>query len=639
MRYRADIDGLRALAIGLVLLFHAFPSYCRAGFVGVDVFFVISGYLITRILLVRRARGLSVGGFVLDFYEHRVRRIFPALIVVLVSCAIYGWFRLMPAAYESLAKFIAGGAAFVNNFLLWSESGYFDQSIESKPLMHLWSLAIEEQFYIVWPLLILFIARIAAGRYLTMILGLLVLGSFAYGVHLTGADPTAAYYSPLSRGWELGVGGILASIHARGIAAKPTRFGGAVSALALVLVIVGAFFVIDKSQFPGWQALIPVGATAAVIWFGSGTKVDRYLLGTRPIVFVGLISYPLYLWHWGILSFIRIQNPLPPGVVLLGALAVSVGLAAATYYLVERPLKRLKLRTASVAVAVAMVLVFAFALTAYSFKWSGVHLTPMQVALSKEYDPRPDYRFGTCFLDSAVQTPSDFAPECTEASSPDSPTLLIWGDSLAAQLYPGLAAQAETLDYALVQRTASSCPPAIHDSYSDRANCNEINAAVRAYIEEYRPAAVTINGRWPSDDVARAAQIREVIAFLRSNGVQTIVLVGPGPDWQPDLRGILLGMEFPNEALPKYLTPPAATWPTTKALDSNLHRLADDLDVDYLSLIAILCRVDECQIRVSDEIPAGLITSDHDHLTAQASKLVFESYKFPRTTTSGKEVP
>ena len=215
-RYRSDIDGLRALAVGLVLLFHAFPSYLPGGFIGVDVFFVISGYLITGILIERSGRGLSVGRYLGDFYRHRVRRIFPALIVVLVACAVYGWFRLFPEDYESLTKYIAGGAGFVSNFLLAGDSGYFDSSSELKPLVHLWSLAIEEQFYIVWPLLILFVGRLARGRALPVVLGVLTLASFVYGVYLTTANPTLAYYSPLARGWELGVGGLVAVFHSSG---------------------------------------------------------------------------------------------------------------------------------------------------------------------------------------------------------------------------------------------------------------------------------------------------------------------------------------------------------------------------------------------------------------------------------------
>lgn len=608
-----------------MLLYHAFPGYVHAGFIGVDVFFVISGYLITGILLDRRARGTTTARYFLDFYQRRAKRIFPALIVVLVACAVYGWFRLFPSDFESLTKYIAGGAAFVENFVLWGEAGYFDQATELKPLMHLWSLAIEEQFYIVWPMLILFIGRMWRGRFFPAVFVVLIAASLIYSIVITPIDPTAAYYSPLSRGWELAVGGLLASLHARGISAKPSVAGGVISAVALAIIPIGALFLIDKNQFPGWQALLPVLATAAIIWFGAATWVDRRILGTRPVVYIGLISFPLYLWHWVLLSFLRIEDPAPSGILLLGALFVSVVLAAATYHLVEKPLKGRNLRTVSAVALAVMVLIFAFALTAHQMKWSGVQLTETQKALSVAYDPRPDYRFESCFLDSVTQSSVDFAPKCEDSGSGD-PSLLLWGDSLTAQLYPGLAAN-DSLAYAVTQRTATSCPPSVDDEYSDRGNCDEINSATRDWIEQNHPQAVILDGRWSEDAAAREAQITGVIEFLRTNQVENIVIVGPAPDWAPDLRGILIRERFQSDVLPERMTPPAETWPGTQARDADLSRIAGSLGVQYVSLTDALCDGDQCLIRVSNDIPDGLVASDHDHLTAQASIFVLRNFE------------
>jgi peptidoglycan/LPS O-acetylase OafA/YrhL len=632
LRYRPDIDGLRAVAVGLVLIFHAFPGYLRGGFVGVDIFFVISGYLITTVLLDARIRGPSVSAFVLHFYKHRVRRIFPALTVVLVACAVYGWFRLFPTEYEDLTKYIFGGAGFVTNFIAWSDAGYFDQSADVKPLLHLWSLAIEEQFYFVWPLLILLVGRLSRGRHFSWIFGVLALASLVYCVYLTSVDPTAAYYSPLSRGWELAVGGLLASLHARGLAARAGALSGAISIVALASILVSAVFFINEVNFPGWQALWPVAASAAIIWFGAGTWSNRVILSWRPIVYIGLISYPLYLWHWVLLVFLRIQNPQPPGIVLILTLGASVLLAAATFHLVERPLKRLPLEKVGAIFVTIMALILVFGVTAHALQLSGVKLTPTQTALSKAYDPEAAYRFHQCFLDSAVQRASDFGAQCVKSPGSDKPALLLWGDSLAAQLYPGLAARKNTLGYELEQRTASSCPPSLENSYSDRGNCNEINAVTRTYIEKSRPTSVIINGRWPEDVTVRNAQITAISAFLQANGVKTIELVGPAPDWVPDLRGNLLRTSFPGDALPEFMTPPEATWPATKAVEHSLEKLASDLGIRYFSLIGTLCTADKCRIRVSDDIPAGLVTSDHDHLTAEASTFVFKSFELPAVT-------
>lgn len=620
--YRPDIDGLRAVAVGLVLLFHGFPSISRSGFIGVDVFFVLSGYLITSILLKSSARSPSVRDYLLDFYRHRLRRIFPALIVVLVACAVYGWFRLFPADYENLTKYIAAGAGFVSNFVLSTESGYFDAGAELKPLTHLWSLAIEEQFYLVWPVVVLVLTRIARGRYLPAALGVLTAASFVFGVYLTFRDPTAAYYSPLSRGWELGVGGLLAVLHARGKRARPGRASEIISVVALLVIPVGAVTFIESSQFPGWHALVPVLATAALIWFGSGTWVDRRFLGTRPIVWIGLISYPLYLWHWVVLAFLRIEYPAPPGVLVLAALGLSVVLAAATYLFVEKPIRRLPLTRVSVAVLVAMAVVLVYALAATTLRWSGVQLTPTQQKLSQAYDPRPDYRFERCFLDSATQGPADFAPECTDDAAAGQPSAFLWGDSLVAQLYPGMAQTRDVHGFAIVQRTASSCPAATADVYGDRGNCNALNAAIRDEISRDQPDTVILDGRWPEDADQREAQLRDLSEFLTASGVQHVVLVGPAPDWYPDLRGMLVRQEFPDDVLPERLPPPD-TWPATVARDESLREVAGELGMDYISLVDLLCDDGGCLIRVSEEIPDGLVTSDHDHLTAQASEFVF----------------
>jgi hypothetical protein len=282
-----------------------------------------------------------------------------------------------------------------------------------------------------------------------------------------------------------------------------------------------------------------------------------------------------------------------------------------------------------------MACVLTFALAADLLQWSGVSLTPTQKALSQSYDPEPAYRYHSCFLDSATQTSSDFAAGCSARGAAGDPTLLLWGDSLSAQLYPGLEARGDDLGYRLAQRTASSCPPELDNRYGDRGNCNEINASTRAYIEKTRPQAVVINGRWPDDESQRTAQITGIAAFLRANGVQTVILVGPAPDWEPDLRGILIRMTFPNDRLPLRMTPPASSWPGTQAEDASLQALSTKIGAQYVSLVAQLCTGQTCRIRVSDDIPAGLVASDHDHLTAQSSIFVLKDFRVASAGSTG----
>jgi peptidoglycan/LPS O-acetylase OafA/YrhL len=353
--YRPDIDGLRAIAVLAVIGFHAFPAWIRGGFVGVDVFFVISGYLISTILLT----GMERGSFrFAQFYMRRIRRIFPALIVVLLSCMVAGWLALFSIEYVAVGKHVAGSAAFVSNFLLWNEADYFDKAAATKPLLHIWSLGIEEQFYIIWPLLLYLTWKRKAAT-LTLLLLLLVI-SFAFNVRGAHSDPAGDFYSPLTRFWELMAGAVLAylSLHREsvlgvfrklprpalqiiGVGAAPGSIVPNVTAATGLLLIVAAVLTINETkEFPGWWALLPVVGTYLMIASGPHTWIHNRILATRGLVAIGLISYPLYLWHWPLLSFIGIIDghaPSPKAATLV--ILLSFALAWLTYLLVEKPLR------------------------------------------------------------------------------------------------------------------------------------------------------------------------------------------------------------------------------------------------------------------------------------------------------------
>jgi peptidoglycan/LPS O-acetylase OafA/YrhL len=351
--YRPDIDGLRAIAVLAVIGFHAFPAWVRGGFVGVDVFFVISGYLISTILLT----GMERGSFRFSqFYIRRIRRIFPALVVVLLACMAAGWLVLFSVEYKALGKHVAGSAAFVSNFVLWNEAGYFDKAAATKPLLHIWSLAIEEQFYIVWPLLLFLVWKRKAATLALLLL--LLISSFTFNV--LSSDPAANFYSPLTRFWELMAGAVLAylSLHWEELAeifrklprpalqivgggTAPASITRDVTAVIGVLLIVAAVFTVDETKkFPGWWALLPVVGTYLMIASGSHAWINNKLLATRGLVAIGLISYPLYLWHWPLLSFMRIVNgSAPPPAAAVLAILLSFALAWLTYLVVEKPLR------------------------------------------------------------------------------------------------------------------------------------------------------------------------------------------------------------------------------------------------------------------------------------------------------------
>jgi peptidoglycan/LPS O-acetylase OafA/YrhL len=333
-KYRPDIDGLRAIAVGSVVAFHTFPNFFKGGYVGVDIFFVISGYLISGIIVdaVERDRFSY-----LDFYIRRIRRIFPALVIVIAATLVVGWYVLLPDEFERLGKHLAAGAGFATNLVLWSEAGYFDVSSDTKPLLHLWSLAIEEQFYILWPLILGLVWRRKRGL-LVATLSIAAI-SFAYNVISVVHHPVAAFYSPLARFWELMLGGILAYL-VRQKGEWLAQFHALRAAGGLLLIGVSVFALNREFAFPGYWALFPTVGAFLVISAGFTNWISRYVLGNRLMVGVGLISYPLYLWHWPILVFAKIvKGGLLTPTDRVTAIAASVALAFLTYRFIEYPIR------------------------------------------------------------------------------------------------------------------------------------------------------------------------------------------------------------------------------------------------------------------------------------------------------------
>ena len=377
-KYRRDIDGLRAIAILSVVAFHAFPNWIKGGFIGVDVFFVISGYLISTIVFENLVR--DTFSFA-EFYARRVKRIVPALILVLVSCLAFGWVTLLAGEYQELGLHTAGGAAFVTNLLSWTESGYFAGAADTKPLLHLWSLGVEEQFYIVWPILLWFVYKL--GGSLLKVCIYLAAASFFLNIYESNIDTAADFYFPQTRFWELMLGSILAWVtlyipdfstrtftklsewfskaYFRDQVIEAKNLSSSVSVLGLLLLAYGFWYLDKDFVFPGKWALIPVGGTLLVIIAGQEAWVNRVILSNSVAVWVGLISFPLYLWHWPLLTFARIIGSGTPGVsIRVAVVLLSVALAWLTYRLIEQPIRTGPNSRAKVTVLVLLVVMVGF---------------------------------------------------------------------------------------------------------------------------------------------------------------------------------------------------------------------------------------------------------------------------------------
>ncbi|MEW6037054.1 MAG: acyltransferase family protein [Pseudomonadota bacterium] len=464
LAYRPDIDGLRAVAILAVIVFHTYPRSLPGGFAGVDVFFVISGYLIGGIIF----RNLSAGSFSLaDFYARRARRIFPALITVLLSGLAFGWFALLADEYRALGKHVAAGAGFVSNLVLWRESGYFDTAAEFKPLLHLWSLGIEEQFYLLYPLLMALIWRLRANpaRSLFALAAL----SFGGNLYLVHSDAVSAFFLPFTRFWELLGGSALAYVHFQRATAKPsTSARHELQAGAGMLLIAAAILVLDKDKdFPGAWALLPTLGALLLIGAGQGAWINRRLLASRPMVFIGVISYPLYLWHWLLLSFgliLRSGEPLHHRAALL--IAAAFLLAWLTFRYIERPLRfgafelqRFKLASLWLMLACAGLLGFAV------FRLDGLPERPAlaDVRLKIDRDPprlaAEGYR-GNGIAKALFQgefKPGDDFFQLGDLPK-DQPLTAVIGDSHGNMLYQGLATAAARPE-TVVNLGRGSCLP------------------------------------------------------------------------------------------------------------------------------------------------------------------------------------
>ena len=630
--YRPDIDGLRAVAITLVVAYHAFPGRFSGGFVGVDVFFVISGFLITGIIFDQMRRGTFT---IASFYGRRVRRIFPAMITVVLATCLAGGVFLPAKELQSLGLSMIGSAAFVQNFVLLGEIGYFDVEAARKPLLHLWSLAIEEQYYILWPLLLLLIRRLRMNpvTWVAVLAGI----SFWVGLVLLGKNRDLAFYLPISRFWELFAGSFLAiatilakevPLFERTLAKAddflhPLVFSAGVPAgrnlpaqigalLAVGLVAWVTFRFGTDTPFPGKNAALPIAAAMLLI-LCKRSWVNQRLLASPPMVFIGLISYPLYLWHFPLMAFARIMSPpehLRP--VMVGVVLLSVALAWLTYRFVEYPIRFGGVcRRAISALGAGMVVIGLLGLIAdrtgglpqrMPSSLQGFMLTGAE---SSKY-----WRWGTCLLPPEKDA-SKFTPDC--AGHGGHPLLLIWGDSYAAAEYAGLEYFRAEMGYDVAEYTSSACPPLIGFVNRDREFCKGNNDFVLERVRALHPEVVILHSTWrhPLPDTDRG--LGETIARLREIGVKKIVLLGPPPSWE--------GIGLSANVIDYYFSHGWTLLPERTKYrldigdyDAQMRQLAEKHGIQFISIQKFMCNADGCLARIG---PDGreLTAFDPGHVT------------------------
>jgi len=623
-RYRSDIDGLRAIAVLSVVAFHALPGSNLGGYIGVDIFFVISGFLISTIIF----ENLEKNRFsFVEFYSRRIRRIFPALLTVMFACLAIGWFALLSDEYAQLGRHISGGAGFVSNFLLWSENGYFDSASGTKPLLHLWSLGVEEQFYIVWPLL-MWVAWKRRFNFLFTTLGI-ALASFAVNVGTIGNDAVAAFYSPLSRFWELLIGATLAyiTLHRPDVGLRYGRpWANWWSILGFALIGVNLLILSPQDAFPGWWALLPTLGAAAVIFASPRAWLNQKLLAHPLLVWFGLISYPLYLWHWPLLSLARVIHGPLSRKLALAVVLVAIALAWLTVKLIEKPLRFGRFarpKTIGLTILMGSIGVAGYYIHGYDGMdghgirgqdkgefyryFADIPANRWQLSFERYFrhecnfypEIRDLYHFGT-EIDKTCYTPDQTHKNI----------LFIWGDSHAQMLNYGLTHNLPK-DWQILQIASSGCPASIFPGH-DSEYCQQSNEFALEAIRDAKPNVVVIAQRGDH----RIARMQAIAAELSDLGVGKVIFLGPVPQWNEDLPKKIVRRLWEDTPERTYSGIDSATMAVNSELKKNLVQTDGMVFVDPIDLY---CDQDGCLTRIGPDRKLDITSWDHGHLTPLAS--------------------
>jgi peptidoglycan/LPS O-acetylase OafA/YrhL len=502
--YRADIEGLRALAVVPVIFCHA-RLFCPGGFIGVDVFFVISGYLITKIIL----SDLCSGGFTLArFYERRVRRIFPALFLMLAVSSACAYLLLLPHEMIAFGKSLMAAAAFVSNVFFSGEIGYFDMAAEQKPLLHVWSLAVEEQFYIFWPLVLLVLHNKAGQKGAFFFCALLAGVSLLHSEYLVHEARSTAFYLMPSRAFELGIGALLSlGSDFAFFRQMPRRAADGASLAGIALIGAALFLFDDLTPFPGKAALLPCLGAALVIAAGARhATAGGWFLSLPPVTFIGRISYSLYLWHWPILVFTYLYY----GRQLhfdekCWALLLTAVTAYLSWRFVEEPFRRVSVTSLSarafVGGAAAAGLVFACAgwgIVAYDGFPRRIETDSGEIAAMREESNA--LQLSPCLTKNEGAVPPVEGCLLGQSSSAANYDVVLWGDSHARQLAPLLDALGKRLNFTARVISKAGCGPLPGMHFTNEAvpikKCPEFNEAIEQVVLKHPPGLIILASRW-----------------------------------------------------------------------------------------------------------------------------------------------
>jgi peptidoglycan/LPS O-acetylase OafA/YrhL len=623
--YREDIDWLRAIAVLAVVAFHFEAPAVYGGFVGVDIFFVISGYLITGIIQSEVKRGTFSFA---QFYERRVRRLLPALYAMVALTAIPSFYYLLTSERSEFFRSIAAVVTFTSNFFFWFQTGYFDHAAVEKPLLHTWSLAVEEQFYLALPILLWALLRFFRGGRIALptALGALALASFALSIWLmrTGRSANAFFMSP-PRAWEFLIGGLVAT---PGFPALRNALAQQIArGIALMLIAIPIFSLRQGPGFPGFNALTPCIGAAMFIWSGIGVPTPtrgRYS-PLHVVKFFGQISYSLYLWHWPLFTFVRFSKP---GLMLdatdkIVLFALTVVISYLSWRFVEQPFRLRSLApTRPVAFRIAgfatlVLLAGSAGGIAVSQAPSDADRAALQLESYNAYNYQPLYRYSSCFAPSGER----FDDACLTLVSGKT-NVLLWGDSLAAHYFHGLGKATDPLTVNILQATQPACMPTFNAAAQGNAPCRSFAAQMDTFLGDRKPDLVILSADWleyarqPRFD-GMIADLKQTISRLNALGMP-VVLLGPAVQFRSRLPTMMMRAHLRHaEALSEDFV-----LPDIFSLDQNMKAaLPAHEKFSYVSVVDAVCPARQCPLTIDGGIP---LAWDHAHLTAEGSVYVME---------------
>jgi peptidoglycan/LPS O-acetylase OafA/YrhL len=642
-KYRADVDGLRALAVLSVMFFHGGLFGCRGGFVGVDVFYVISGYLITSFI----AKDIAEGRFSFSsFYERRMRRIFPALFAVLLFCALAAVVLFIPQDLIEFGKSLVATTLFVSNVFFWATAeplGYFAHTVASQPLLHTWSLSVEEQFYLVFPAMLVLLFRWAKGR---INVGLFLLAALSFGLSVWGTQhrPVATFYLSVPRAWELLIGALLATVAVPPLRSRVAREVAAL--LGLGLIVAAVFSLKTTTPFPGFGALLPCLGAGLIIYAGEhGASFTKTALSFRPLVFIGVISYSLYLWHWPLLVFGRyfavggLTNRETAAV-----LACSVIMAFLSFEFIERPFRgshttftRRRIFALGLAASVTTLAVgFAVYLT---------HGFPVRYGLrtrelvAENIARRDDYILACGNWRSEVHSLADI--NFCLLGNPSSKKVMFWGDSHVEQMYPAVRAMYDRGEFrggGALFAIANACLPAEHLNTVGVGgyHCDSFThfAMMRAQEEDIDTVVIGFSTWWYGSDGAICAsvdgrctemlssqttvrrlssELADQLRTLRSLGKRVIVCL-PFPMYDKSIPDL----EVHNAVYSNFGLSRKATDVSSTKLREELQSIATGAGAEIFDPRLSLCEAGSC----ITEVNGVSIYKDSDHLAASQAGIL-----------------